>query len=312
MERPFSITHLTSSKKMKKKLAYTFGVLLLVMIGYNIYKTIIHRIEEKKHRAWVETLTPTASENVHILTDTITIDYLNKKRTLALYLPENYATDTVDYPVIYFMDGESLFDQKIQEGTEWQVDEVLDSIRQLGQASAIVVGIYSSENRLREYKPFPSTRWYSHKRVSGDKHANWIVNSVKPWIDARYRTKKEAQSTIIGGASLGGLMSYYMLMEYPDVFGGAIVFSPSFWVSEVVYQLHEKNKRLAQQKIYFDAGRLETPTVNSIERMREVLLASGMPAEDIKLDIEEGEGHWHMTWRKGFPKAYPWIIEAKE
>ncbi len=296
---------------MKKRIAYVLGAILLVVVGYNIYKTISNRIEAKKHQEWVQTLRPTASKNVHILTDTITIDYLNEKRTLALYLPENYAMDTVDYPVIYFMDGQSLFDQKIQEGTEWQLDEVLDSVQQLGQASSIVVGIYNSEDRLREYKPFSSTRWYSHKRVSGDQHADWIVKKVKPWIDARYRTKKEAQSTIIGGASLGGLMSYYMLMEYPDVFGGAIVFSPSFWVNEIVYTLHEKNKSLAQQKIYFNAGQLETPTVESVEKMRDILLSYGMPKENIKLDIEEGEGHWHMTWRKGFKKVYPWIIDAK-
>lgn len=296
---------------MKKRIAYVLGAILLVVVGYNIYKTISNRIEAKKHQEWVQTLRPTASKNVHILTDTITIDYLNEKRTLALYLPENYAMDTVDYPVIYFMDGQSLFDQKIQEGTEWQLDEVLDSVQQLGQASSIVVGIYNSEDRLREYKPFSSTRWYSHKRVSGDQHADWIVKKVKPWIDARYRTKKEAQSTIIGGASLGGLMSYYMLMEYPDVFGGAIVFSPSFWVNEIVYTLHEKNKSLAQQKIYFNAGQLETPTVESVEKMRDILLSYGMPKENVKLDIEEGEGHWHITWRKGFKKVYPWIIDAK-
>jgi len=296
---------------MKKRIAYVLGAILLVVVGYNIYKTISNRIEAKKHQEWVQTLRPTASKNVHILTDTITIDYLNEKRTLALYLPENYAMDTVDYPVIYFMDGQSLFDQKIQEGTEWQLDEVLDSVQQLGQASSIVVGIYNSEDRLREYTPFSSTRWYSHKRVSGDQHADWIVKKVKPWIDARYRTKKEAQSTIIGGASLGGLMSYYMLMEYPDVFGGAIVFSPSFWVNEIVYTLHEKNKSLAQQKIYFNAGQLETPTVESVEKMRDILLSYGMPKENIKLDIEEGEGHWHITWRKGFKKVYPWIIDAK-
>lgn len=170
---------------MKKRIAYVLGAILLVVVGYNIYKTISNRIEAKKHQEWVQTLRPTASKNVHILTDTITIDYLNEKRTLALYLPENYAMDTVDYPVIYFMDGQSLFDQKIQEGTEWQLDEVLDSVQQLGQASSIVVGIYNSEDRLREYKPFSSTRWYSHKRVSGDQHADWIVKKVKPWIDCQ-------------------------------------------------------------------------------------------------------------------------------
>ncbi len=296
---------------MKKKIYYSISIIILLILAYNVYKTIKNRNEERKHQEWVASLASTASKNVRILADTITIEYLEQKRTLALYLPENYAHDSVHYPVIYFLDGQSLFDQKIQEGTEWQVDEVLDSLIKLNEQPSIIVGIYSADDRLKEYKPFPSTRWYSDKVVHGDQHAAWIVNNLKPWIDARYRTKKEANATIIGGASLGGLMSYYMLMEYPDVFGGAIVFSPSFWVNEVVYTIHEKNNNLFNQKIYFDAGKLETPTVNSILKMKEILINYGMPKENIKLDIEEGEGHWHMTWRKGFKKVYPWIIKKE-
>ena len=293
---------------MMKKLRY---IILIGLVGAGIffaYKEIQKRQREREHEAWVATLEHTASPNVQILPDTITVDYLGEKRTLALYLPEGYETDSVDYPVIYFLDGQSPFDQRIQEGTEWEVDEVIDSISQLGGQKAIVVGIYNSEDRLREYKPFPSDRLYSHKRVSGDQHAEWIATKVKPWVDERYRTQTEPASTIIGGASLGGLMSYYMLMEYPEVFGGAIVFSPSFWVHEKVYKLHEQNEQLHQQRIYFNAGQLETPTVESIEKMHQVLLDAGMPAENMRLDVEEGEGHWHMTWLKGFKKVYPWIV----
>ena len=296
---------------MKKRTSYIIGFTFLIIGTYFAYKTISERIAEKKHREWVETLAHTASKNVQILTDTITIDYLDEKRTLALYLPENYEIDSIEYPVIYFLDGQSLFDQKIQEGMEWQVDEVLDSLAKFDKTQSIIVGIYNSEDRLKEYKPFPSTRWYSDKTVSGDQHAEWIVNRVKPWVDTRYRTKKERNSTIIGGASLGGLMSYYMLMEYPTVFGGAIVFSPSFWVNEIVYTLHENNKDLFDQKIYFNAGELETPTVESVQKMHDILIEYGFPKENIKVDIETGEGHWHATWRKGVKKVYPWIVDGE-
>lgn len=292
--------------KLRKK--YLVYLLIILIGGYFGYRTIAKNKAQKEHLLYVQSLENTASENVHILSDTISIDYLGTKRTLALYLPNNYELDSVSYPVIYFLDGQSLFDQKIQEGTEWQIDEVLDSISNLGGRKSIVVGINSSEDRMKEYKPFPSDRWYSHKNVSGDQHAEWIVQTLKPWIDARYRTNPDMKSTIIGGASLGGLMSYYMLMEYPENFGGAIVFSPSFWVNEEVYTLHKKNKNLFKQRIYFDAGELETPTVDGIEKMRDILIRDGMPEENMKLDIESDEGHWHMTWRKGFKKAYPWIL----
>lgn len=293
---------------MKKKLLYLFITSLIAAAVFFGHKELQKRERQREHQAWVETLEHTASHNVQVLPDTIAIDYLGERRTLALYLPEGYATDSVDYPVIYFLDGQSPFDQRIQGGTEWEVDEVIDSIGQMGGQKAIVVGIYNSDDRLREYKPFASDRWYSHKRISGDQHAEWIAKTLKPWVDARYRTQVGPSSTIIGGASLGGLMSYYILMEYPEVFGGAIVFSPSFWVHEKVYSLHENNEQLTQQRIYFNAGQLETPTVQSIEKMHQILLDAGLPPENMRLDVEEGEGHWHMTWRKGFRKAYPWII----
>lgn len=293
---------------MKRKLLYLFITSLIAAAVFFGHKELQKRERQREHQAWVETLEHTASHNVQVLPDTIAIDYLGERRTLALYLPEGYATDSVDYPVIYFLDGQSPFDQRIQGGTEWEVDEVIDSIGQMGGQKAIVVGIYNSDDRLREYKPFASDRWYSHKRVSGDQHAEWIAKTLKPWVDARYRTQVGPSSTIIGGASLGGLMSYYILMEYPEVFGGAIVFSPSFWVHEKVYSLHETNEQRSQQRIYFNAGQLETPTVQSIEKMHQILLDAGLPPENMRLDVEEGEGHWHMTWRKGFRKAYPWII----
>lgn len=294
---------------MKKKLLLLLGIIVFLIISYQIYSTISRQIRERKHREWVASLEHSASENVQILKDTITIDYLDQKRTLAIYLPANYEEDTVDYPVIYFLDGDALFDQKILEGDEWQVDEVLDSLAGLGEQEAIVVGIYNSDDRMQEYKPFPSPLLPKEKEVHGDKHAAWIANGLKPWIDATYRTKQEAKHTVIGGASLGGLMAYYMLMEHADVFGAAIVFSPSYWVNDIVYTLHEENQQLFQQKIYFNAGELETPIVEGAKKMHEILLKHGMPSANMKFDIEPGEGHWHMTWRKGFKKAYPWIIE---
>lgn len=294
---------------MKKKTAYFIGTLILGFGIYWAYQTYLEYVEEREHQEWLANAEHTASKQVQIFTDTITINYLNEKRTLAVYLPENYNQDSMDYSVIYFLDGQSLFDQKIQEGTEWEIDEVLDSLNRSNQEQSIVIGIYSSEeDRLTEYKPFPSDRVYSDKVITGDQHAEWIVKELKPWVDQRYRTKKDAQSTVIAGASLGGLMSYYMLMEYPQIFGRGIVFSPSFWVHEKVYTLHEKNEQLFQQKIYFDAGAIEVPTVESIEKMRDILLSYGMPKENIKLDIEPDLGHWHLTWKNGFKKAYPWIV----
>jgi len=296
---------------MKKRIFYFLGSIIFICGIYLATKIISNFFEEKRRTEKVMKMEHSASDNVKILIDTIDVEYLNEKRTLGIYLPENYERDTASYSIIYFLDGQSLFDQKIQEGNEWQLDEVLDSLGKIFQEQSIIVGLYNSEDRVKEYSPFPSKEWFSDKSFSGDKHAEWVVSSVKPWIDARYRTKKEAKSTIIGGASLGGLMSYYMLMKYPAVFGGAIVFSPSFWLNDEVFTLHENNENVFKQKIYFNAGELEPSTVQNVQKMQRILLKYGVSEENIRTDIEVELGHSHMTWRNGFRKAYPWIISEK-
>ena len=293
---------------MKKRLSRIF-LFLLILLGLVLaVKFFMDYQKEQERKAYVASLVHTASSNVQILKDTITVDYLGTKRTLSLYLPANYEQDTIAYPVIYFMDGQSLFDEKILEGNEWQIDEVLDSLGKIGGMQAIVVGVYNAEDRRTEYKPFLSPHVPSEKSVSGDKHAEWIATDLKKWVDARYRTKPATASTIIGGASLGGLMSYYMLTTYPEVYGGAIVFSPSFWVHDKVYELHQQVDDFSGKRIYLNAGALETPTVESIEKMADILRQQGMNASNLKVEVEKEEGHWHMTWRKGFRKAFPWIL----
>lgn len=294
---------------MRKKRLSRIFLFLLILLGFALaVKFFMDYQKEQEWKAYVASLVHTASPNVQILKDTITVDYLGTKRTLSLYLPANYEQDTIAYPVIYFMDGQSLFDEKILEGNEWQVDEVLDSLGKNGGMQAIVVGVYNAEDRLTEYKPFLSPHVPSEKSVSGDKHAEWIATDLKKWVDARYRTKPETASTIIGGASLGGLMSYYMLTTYPEVYGGAIVFSPSFWVHDKVYELHQQVDDFSEKRIYLNAGALETPTVESIEKMADILRQQGMNSSNLKVEVEKAEGHWHMTWRKGFRKAFPWIL----
>ena len=128
-------------------------------------------------------------------------------------------------------------------GEEWQVDEVLDSLGSLN-LKAIAVGIYNSDKRDTEYQPNFNPETFD-ERFTGNLHSEWIVNVVKPWVDKNYRTQSDATSTIIGGASFGGLMSYYLLTEYPSIFGGAIIMSPSFWVNEQSTELDRKVKNMS-------------------------------------------------------------------
>jgi len=286
----------------------TFFFFLALALLFQIVARLQVAYEGKKHQDYIASLKDTASPNVQALKDTILIDYLGTKRTLWIYLPPNYATDSVRYPVIYVMDGTSLFSEKILEDPEWQVDEVMDSIAAAGGPVAIVVGIDNSDDRLTEYKPFLSPDVPEETSVTGDQHAEWIATDLKAWVDKNYRTLPSPETTTIGGASLAGLMAYYALTTYPNIFGNAIVFSPSFWVNEQVFTLHHHVSHLNDHRIYLNVGEQEggDQRVNA-QKIYDLLVAEGMSKDNIRFDIEAGEGHSHPTWRKGFRKAYPWV-----
>jgi len=225
---------------------------------------------------------------------------------LRIYLPPNYETDSLSYPVIYFYDADALFDEKVLEGPEWQLDEVLDSVSALGGLEAIVIGIDNSQDRMREYMPYTNEDF---PNTSGDKHAEWVATDLKKWVDENYRTKPEPEHNAIGGASLGGIMSYYTMMKFPEKFGRAFVFSPSFWVNEKIFSVHQELDSLSEVKIYMNVGEEEGSMVVNAKKMRDILLSEGLTKDQLKFDIFPGLGHEHMTWRKGFRAAYPWILE---
>ena len=172
------------------------GIIAVVVI-YFAYLFAYQAYDHFKKQKYLENLSDTASPNVRVLKDTAYIDYLDSKRTLHVYLPPAYETDSARYPVIYFLDGSALFNDMVLRGPEWQVDEVIDEVVANGGPGAIVIGIEPSHDRNREYKPFAPSEDPEEKEVSGDKHAEWIATDLKAWVDSTYRTKPEAKFTTI-------------------------------------------------------------------------------------------------------------------
>jgi len=144
----------------------------------------------------------TSSKRGTIIKSKIPQGQSSSQRTVVIYLPVNYDKDTINYPVFYFLDGQLVFDEKILNGEEWQVDEVLDSLAKFNK-KAIAVGIYNSKKRNSEYLPNLDVA-NQNKNHTGSLHAQWIVKTVKPWVDSNYRTKPDPSSTIIGGTSCVG------------------------------------------------------------------------------------------------------------
>jgi len=243
----------------------------------------------------------TASKNVS--TFTIEAPQLKTSKKIWIYLPEGYsATAKKKYSVIYMHDAQNLFDKKTSFVGEWNIDEKLDSLK----AQVIVVGIeHGNEKRIDELTPFKNEKYGGGK---ADEYVDFIVKTLKPYIDKNYQTKTKAKNTLIIGSSLGGLVSYYAVLKYPEVFGKAGIFSPSFWFSNEIYTLTEKAPK-NKTKIYFLCGDKESDDmVKDLNKMERLLDRNRCYCLHLtKTKIVKGGEHNEKLWRDGFVQAISWL-----
>jgi predicted alpha/beta superfamily hydrolase len=248
----------------------------------------------------------TASINVRIMSDSFYMPQLKRKSKIWIYLPANYATSKNPFRVLYMQDGQNLFDEFTASFGEWGIDEALDSLQNKTGKYCIVVGIdHGGDKRLVEYNPF-DTKKYGKGR--GKQYVDFLVETLKPFIDKHYRTKKDAANTAIAGSSLGGLISSYAILKYPNVFGSAGVFSPAYWIAQAMDTLAKNiptNKM--PKRIWFYGGGYEGYTLMpDMERFKNILAVNNKT--DIGFEVDKNGMHNETAWRKWFPKFYTWWL----
>ncbi|WGD35478.1 TIM-barrel domain-containing protein [Olleya sp. YS] len=257
----------------------------------------------------------TASKNVTILSEEFHMPQLNRKRRVWIYLPPDYKTSKQDYPVVYMHDGQNIFDAKTSGYGEWNVDETLDKLFK-DNLKLIVVGIDNGESkRLDEYSPWTNAKYGGGE---GDMYVDFIVNTLKPHIDANYNTKKDRSNTAIFGSSMGGLISHYAALKYPEVFGKVGVYSPAFWFAPEVNEFTKKHANLQNTKMYFLAGGKEgenagfneiSQTVIDMKSITSLLKDNGFPEENIQSKVVPEGRHNEELWRNNFEEAITWLFE---
>lgn len=252
---------------------------------------------------------PTFSKQVSILDTAFYIPQLKRKRTIRIYLPADYTGSKKRYPVMYMHDGQNLFDDRTSYAGEWGVDEYLDS---MVKKPCIVVAIDNGgAYRMNEYCPFDflfGQDQSKKQKGEGKDYVSFIVNTLKPFIDKKLRTKKEKEHTFIAGSSLGGLISLYAALAYPKTFGGAGVFSPSVWICKKEILAFSKTKGPAMKsRMFFYCGKQESQEmVSDMLAVFETLQKQSKSAMTVVIR-DEGQ-HNEMTWRKELPGFFQWIL----
>ncbi len=252
-------------------------------------------------------------------------EILGRDRHVEIWLPPGYYENPdVRYPVLYMSDGQNLFDPRIANtGVDWGVDEAVVRLVEKGaMPPIIVVGAWSTDDRGREYSP-----WHG-----APEYARFLVEELMPRVDREFRTLAGPENTAVMGSSMGGLLSFYLVTNHPDVFGSCGCESTHFALSEsivkrylrgveapadpdtvpfVVRDIENGLEAPADSRYYFAYGTrgLDADYGPPHEVVREWLLGQGrVEGTDFVIREYEGADHNEASWRARIDDALAFMF----
>lgn len=210
----------------------------------------------------------------------------SRTHTLRVFLPPGYDENLLErYPVLYMQDGQNLFfPDEAFNGHHWKVQESLGVLESMNLVrKVIVVGIYPND-RTKDY----TADGYAE-------YGRYLVEDVKPWVDAKYRTLTGAADTAVLGSSLGGVVSFHLAWEHPDVFGNAGCLSSTFgWNDDLLDRVRREPRR--NVRFYLDSG-WPRDNYEATRTMRNALLRRGWtPGRDLQYVAFPNARHNEEAW----------------
>lgn len=267
-----------------------------------------------------------------------------RERTVRVYLPPGYDGTERRFPVLYMHDAQQVFTPGPYG--DWRVDETLDSLADGGLVQGlIVVAVDNGPRRWSEYGPWRNSRMHSWIDTSwagaeeggdGAAYVEFLVATLKPMVDRRYRTLADREHTGIGGSSMGGVISLYAGLVRPDVFSRVMSMSTATWFAEGAGPWLSDNRLLQliasrpvprDVRFFLQVGteersREQDPDVTDGEGRRvsypraylegsravaRALEARGVPASNLRHVEDEGAPHNESAWARRFGDAVRWL-----
>lgn len=248
--------------------------------------------------------------NGKIIEKIFNITTLNRQRKVRIFLPYDYNHSDKNYPVMYMHDGQNLFsDETSYAKHSWGVTRKFNNKDQI---QLIIVGIDNGEiHRFNEYSPFEPNEYskaliYENSKLDsstgeGTLYMKWLVEELKPYIDANYRTKADFNNTLLVGSSMGGLISMYGGLLYREVFGGLGVLSPAFWYCKEAIFEYVRTAKQYKGKIFMSVGTTEDGLaeaqhyLNDVNDMSQILYDKNINNQIVIVD--QGK-HNELFWEE--------------
>lgn len=257
-------------------------------------------------------------------------------RTVRIWLPNQYETwlkNKEPIATVYMHDGQMLFDSKTTwNGQEWGVDETLSRLFDNDRlVPFIVVGIDNGGSLLRHAEYFPQQPFeslasnyqqelyqlgrgdrllFGGNKVQSDAYLKFIVEELKPLIQSRFKTSSDPKYNALLGSSMGGLISWYGLMEYPEEFRRAASIS-THWPGTMAVDdkriinafenyISTSLTYLDGMRWYMDYGDAELDSLYPPlqAQISQAIDSLGLPKQSYTVRFYPGEGHSENAWRK--------------
>jgi predicted alpha/beta superfamily hydrolase len=256
------------------------------------------------------TFTPSFLPKIQVVSPAFFSPELKKNRRVVALLPHNYYAQTEKrYPVLYLQDAQNLFDDKSPYGN-WGIDKKLAVLAEQGMGDIIVIAVdHAGETRVNEFLPPTKDRQLGHSE--GRKYVKFLSKTLKPYIDTQFRTLTDRLHTGIGGSSMGGLISIYAGLIYPETFGRLMIFSPSLWAVQNAPFAAIRFFKPVPTRIYAYAGGKEgASVVPNVKNFQKAIQSQGFDDTKIgfKLAVDPNGLHDEKRWGEEFPKAVEWLF----
>lgn len=250
--------------------------------------------------------------------DEVTLHAHGYDKYVNIWKPDDYDADSADkYSTIYVLDGQIFLANTrypdVDINGSVAAAEQVKAMMSVSDKKAIVVGIENIFGRDMELIPDIGDS-VTEQLIGGDlkgqmdcmtglEIADFIVNTLRPYVEENYNVHKDALHTAIAGGSLGGLEAFYMAMEYPEVFGTCGAFSASLYeYDDKNWKNYLKDKSFGKDSpfIYFYTGSAKTDTETCVKEMCTRLKDMGYPTEKIALNVDPKAPHDNIYWRNTF------------
>ena len=274
-------------------------------------------------QAWRESEEEARLGEIHTLAGTVEQHpefrsaILGRTGRVWVYLPPQHAREPERrFPVLYMQDGQNVFDgaTAFLAGKEWQVDETAERLIAEGKIEPLVVVAVDNGGERRAFEYLPTRDGRAGDGGGADLYGRMLVEELKPWVDARYRTKTGREDTGIAGSSFGAIVSLYVGLCHPDVFGKIAALSPSAWVDDrFIVRFVDAPPGKPDTRVYVDTGTREgRSAVPDARALRDALVDKGW-REGVDLRYVEAEGavHNEVAWAARMPAVLEFLFPPR-